>query len=45
MTDHDLMIKIIYLEERITQLNEDGLDTQEVEEELQALRETAGSAA
>ncbi len=45
MTDNDLMMKIINLEHRITQLSEDGFDTEELEEELQSMREGLGTAA
>ena len=45
MDDPNLMMKIFNLEERITQLNDDGFDTQELEEELESMREGLGTAA
>ena len=45
MTDQDLMMKILNLEERITQLSEDGFDTEELEEVLQSMRDGLGTAA
>jgi len=45
MTDQDLMMKILNLEERITQLSEDGFDTQELEEMLQSMKDGLGTAA
>ncbi len=45
MTDRNLMMKIFNLEERIIQLSEDGFDTQELEEELESMREDLGTAA
>jgi len=45
MAARDIMIKIVSLELRLLQLKAEGLDTQELEDQLKSLKETAGSAA